>query len=147
MRAVMDPSAVTHMTGRHTSFAPGLANTLGLLLIVRVLLTHIGVARTVRILDRFRGHVVPEAPCRACLDLTAHRIAVAGALFPGRARCLEQSLVLWCALRRHGLSVALHLGVRPDRPTAHAWVEHGGYAIGQSQEALDRLVRLPVLVS
>ena len=38
-------------------------------------------------------------------------VATAGALYPGRARCLEQSLVLYYLLRRHGVAVKYCHGV------------------------------------
>jgi hypothetical protein len=41
------------------------------------------------------------------------------------ANCLEQSLVLWMLLRRHGFSPDLKIGARKEagRFEAHAWVE------------------------
>src|SRR6266498_1224833 len=49
-------------------------------------------------------------PATAWLDTEAVKaaeraVATAGALYPGRARCLEQSLVLYYLLRRHGIAV------------------------------------------
>lgn len=45
-----------------------------------------------------------------------------------RANCLEQSLVLWWMLRRHGIAADLRIGAnkRAGRFEAHAWVEHCG---------------------
>ena len=39
--------------------------------------------------------------------------------------CLEQSLVLWCLLRRRGIAAELRIGARKEfeRFEAHAWVE------------------------
>jgi Transglutaminase-like superfamily len=41
------------------------------------------------------------------------------------ANCLEQSLVLWMLLRRHGFAADLKIGARKEagRFEAHAWVE------------------------
>jgi hypothetical protein len=74
---------------------------------------------------------------------TAHNIAIAGALFPGRARCLEQSLALIAMLRRRGVRVEFKLGVQPYRFRAHAWVEYNGLPVNESGEVIDGLVSLP----
>jgi hypothetical protein len=44
------------------------------------------------------------------------------------ANCLEQSLVLWWMLRRHGVAAELRIGAskQAGRFEAHAWVEHCG---------------------
>lgn len=54
---------------------------------------------------------------------------------PYRARCLEESLLLWWLLRRRGIEGRLRLGVRKDGSllVAHAWVELDGQAIGDRQ--------------
>jgi Transglutaminase-like superfamily len=64
-----------------------------------------------------------------CLALSANRIlqlqtAAARHLF-FHANCLEQSLVLWMLLRRHGFAADLKIGARKEagRFEAHAWVE------------------------
>jgi hypothetical protein len=45
-----------------------------------------------------------------------------------RARCLEESLLLWWLLRRRGHPATLRIGVNKDDKTirAHAWVELAG---------------------
>ena len=42
-----------------------------------------------------------------------------------KTNCLEQSLVLWSLLRRHGFAAELKIGARKEagRFEAHAWVE------------------------
>ena len=64
-----------------------------------------------------------------CLSLSANRIlqlqsAAARNLF-FHANCLEESLVLWMLLRRHGFAANLKIGARKEagRFEAHAWVE------------------------
>lgn len=51
-----------------------------------------------------------------------------------RANCLHQALPLCWLLRREGLPASLKIGVRSGSPCfeAHAWVELGGVALGQS---------------
>ena len=53
-------------------------------------------------------------------------VAFCAALYPGRARCLEQSLTVYYLLRRCGVSVEWRLGVQPYRFKAHAWIEYKG---------------------
>lgn len=59
--------------------------------------------------------------------LTPHQhVAVvesAAALFPGRARCLEQSICLIEQLREDGYRGELKIGIRAKPFVSHAWVE------------------------
>ena len=69
----------------------------------------------------------------------ARMAAAAARYLPFRTNCLEQSLVLWWLLRRHGIAADLRIGARKeaDRFEAHAWVEfEGGVAGGASEEHL-----------
>ncbi len=54
---------------------------------------------------------------------------------PG-ASCLEASLTLWYLLRLQGISASVRIGVRKHMNLfeAHAWVEHEGVALNQSEE-------------
>jgi len=66
--------------------------------------------------------------------------------FPGN--CLSQSLALARLLRRRGVTPTLRLGVRLAGPTfdAHAWVEHNGRVLNDTQDVHTRftpLVRTP----
>ena len=54
-----------------------------------------------------------------------HAVAMAAALYPGHAACLERSLLLYWYLRRAGVPVAFRMGVQMYPFLAHAWVEHG----------------------
>lgn len=49
------------------------------------------------------------------------------------ATCLQRSLALWWLLARRGVATQLRIGVRKagEKFEAHAWVEHGGAAIGE----------------
>jgi hypothetical protein len=74
---------------------------------------------------------------------TAHKVAFAAAFFPGRARCLEQSLALFGFLRRADLAVTFRLGVQAYPFAAHAWVEHAGEPVNENRELLQAYVPLP----
>ena len=82
---------------------------------------------------------------QAVLD-TAWAVGLAGALYPGRAKCLEQSLVLYFLLRRHGVSVTYCHGIHPLPFQAHAWVEYESQPINDVPEHTRRYARLPDLL-
>ncbi len=71
---------------------------------------------------------------RAVVAAVEHRVAIAGALYPGRALCLEQSLVLWYCLRRAGVPAEFRMGVQSHPFVAHAWVEYQGEVINDVLE-------------
>ena len=65
------------------------------------------------------------------------RMVSAGAHYGlGHPTCLEQSLVLWYLLEKQGISARLRIGVRKsaEKFEAHAWVEHDGVPLNQSEE-------------
>jgi len=70
-------------------------------------------------------------------------VAMAGALYPGRALCLEQSLVLYYVLRQQGVAVKYCQGVQPHPFQAHAWVEYQGKPINDVAEHVNHFKRLP----
>jgi transglutaminase superfamily protein len=111
---------------------------------VKVALVTIGFARTRRALDRGTAtNLVPPRLEASVVESAAMHVAVAAAFFPGRALCLEQSLVLHHVLRRRGLPVRFCLGVRTHRFAAHAWVECRGAPINEPGEVVRRLAVLP----
>lgn len=63
-----------------------------------------------------------------------YSVAMAGALYPGRARCLEQSLTLYYLLRRQRVAVKYCQGVQPHPFEAHAWIEYRGDVINDVPE-------------
>jgi hypothetical protein len=65
---------------------------------------------------------------------------MAGVFYPGRARCLEQSLALYVLLRRRGVAAALRIGVQPYPFSAHAWVELNGVPLSERPEAIQQFV-------
>lgn len=82
------------------------------------------------------------------LDLAAVRgiersVATAAALYPGRALCLEQSLVLYWLLRRRGVAARYCHGVAARPFQAHAWLEYQGEVVTDVAEHARRFARLP----
>jgi hypothetical protein len=73
----------------------------------------------------------------------ARSVAMAAALYPGRARCLEQSLVLYYLLRRRGVAVRYRQGVMPHPFQAHAWIEYDGEVITDVAEHAAQFSSLP----
>ena len=74
-----------------------------------------------------------------------YAVAMAGALYPGRAKCLEQSVTLYYQLRRSGVGVTLRIGVQPHPFLAHAWVEYRNLPINDFPEHIKQFVAFPAL--
>src|SRR5882724_10572300 len=115
-----------------------------LLFAVKMSLTVRGFART---LDWIRWHV-QDVSHASPASLEAVRaveraVAMAGALFPGRALCLEQSLVLYYLLRRQGVAARYRHGVQAYPFEAHAWVEYRGYPLNDVPEHVALFTPLP----
>jgi hypothetical protein len=89
---------------------------------------------------------VTDSIPRATVADIAWAVAVAGALYPGRARCLEQSLVLYYLLRCGGVAATYCHGVQPFPFRAHAWVEYEGQPVNDVAEHTCRYSRLPGLL-
>ncbi|MGH9872171.1 MAG: lasso peptide biosynthesis B2 protein [Pyrinomonadaceae bacterium] len=53
-----------------------------------------------------------------------------------QARCLQQTLVLWCLLRRNHIESEIRFGARKEggELQAHAWVEVGGVALNEDSD-------------
>jgi hypothetical protein len=81
---------------------------------------------------------------RTSIPLVVHRVDLAAAFFPGRARCLERSLALHVCLRWCGAQTTVRLGVQPYPFSAHAWVELDGQPIGDSQDSVALFCPLPL---
>jgi hypothetical protein len=123
--------------------APSVASCLAQFAVAKLSLFALGFGRT---LARYERTPCASTPTVAAEDplvaLVAHRIAIAAALYPGRARCLEQSLVLSRALRRRGADARLRFGVHHYPFTAHAWVEVQGCAINEMEGYLNMFTPL-----
>ncbi len=110
---------------------------------VKLGLATLGFGRLYGVASRLlRARATAGAPA-AVLRETARRVALAGAFFPGRALCLEQSLALWILLRRRGIEADLRLGVQPRPFGAHAWVEHRGEPVNERPEFVGSFLTLP----
>jgi hypothetical protein len=73
-----------------------------------------------------------------------HVVAVAAALYPGRALCLERSLVLYDRLRRAGARAEFRLGVQAAPFAAHAWVERLGLPVNDVLEHTEQFTPVPL---
>jgi hypothetical protein len=117
-----------------------------LLSLVRTLLRTRGFGPTLRVVRLCTARLrVGNQVCTP--DGVAQRVAAAAAFFPGRARCLEQSLVLLYLLRRFGRDARLRMGVQPFGFKAHAWVECDGQAINERLETIRALVAFPEILT
>jgi hypothetical protein len=70
-------------------------------------------------------------------------VATAGAVFPGRAQCLEQTLVLYYLLRTRGVSVTYWQGVQLFPFQAHAWLTYGEEIVNDVPEHVRQFTPLP----
>ncbi len=100
-----------------------------------------GVRRCLALIDRLTEAPIPTIG-RAHADALARQVAIAGALYPGRALCLEQSMLLYALLRRARLPARIRFGVRPRPFEAHAWVECNGQPVLEDPEILERFLPL-----
>jgi hypothetical protein len=115
-----------------------------LLAVIAISLRLLGLGRTIGLANRIgakgrHDEVFPHDLVRA----TAERVARAGAFYPGRAECLEQSMVLLILLRRRGLPAQLRLGVQNFPFAAHAWVELDGRPINEREELVTQMTTFP----
>jgi len=123
---------------------PGLLRTLLLLALVDASLRMLGFARVMRIAKRLGGtrNGVSDP---TLLTATLQQVMNATTWYPGRAQCLEQSVAGYILVRRRGYDVRVRLGVRPYPFTAHAWLEHAGRPLTESEEAVSGFAVLPEL--
>jgi hypothetical protein len=114
-----------------------------MLLALKLALKLRGFGPTIRWIGR-RVRLVPQRAVEPATVPAAERaVATAAAFYPGRALCLEQSLVLYYVLRRQGVAVKYCHGIRPHPFEAHAWIEYGGEVINDVPEHLKPFARLP----
>jgi transglutaminase superfamily protein len=103
-----------------------------------------GLARTLeRIRDRGKRLAADIDVTPANIAMADRIVAVAAALYPGRALCLERSLVLYDRLRCVGAPVELLIGVQATPFLAHAWVTYMGEPVNDSAEHVSHFVVLP----
>jgi hypothetical protein len=115
-----------------------------LLLAVKAALRLFGFGHVIRWLRRRVQPLVTTSSVATQAVRTVERtVAMAGALYPGRALCLEQSLVLYYILRRQGVAAEYCQGILPRPFEAHAWIEYRGEVINDVAEHAHRFIRLP----
>jgi hypothetical protein len=124
--------------------APGVATCFAVIALMDVAPRLVGFRRALRLARWLASGNAADCDADAAA-VTAHRIAVAGAFYPRRALCLEQSLALYVLLRRRGIAADLRLGVQARPFYAHAWVEVDGSPINERSELAVRLATFPVM--
>jgi hypothetical protein len=112
-----------------------------LLCAVRLALKTAGFERTLRWV-RTRAERVPLVADvdPVVVRATEYRVALAAAVFPGRALCLEQSTTLWYLLRRGGIPAEFRMGAKPYPFETHAWVEVGGQVVNDFDEHVKHFI-------
>ena len=115
--------------------APSVGVTILRFALLKLSLATAGFGRTLAWIEEH----TPRAPERAAagdalVRRCEYRVALAAALYPGHAACLERSLMLYWYLRRAGVPVAYRMGVQMYPFLAHAWVEHRGVPINDVPE-------------
>lgn len=117
-----------------------IAGDLGVCVFLTMLAVHLGLSslgfrRTTGIL-RFvmRSRSPKRREATAPIEAIVTTVQRVGAAFPGRAKCLEQSLTLLAVLRWFGVPAVMRLGVQPFPFAAHAWVEVDGRRLGSMEE-------------
>jgi hypothetical protein len=123
---------------------PSVARSLAVIAVIKARLRTAGLGPTLRWIRRGelptpQTTLAPNAFVTAC----EYAVAMAAALYPGRALCLERSLALFYFARRAGIPVTYHHGVQPQPFAAHAWVEYRGQVINDAIEHIRAYRRLP----
>jgi hypothetical protein len=104
------------------------------LALLKLSLAAFGFRRTMGWISRDVERVPDAAADDAIVSRCEYAVAMAAALYPGRAACLERSLMLYWWLRRAGVSVQLRMGAQLYPFLAHAWVERDGRVINDVAE-------------
>ena len=123
---------------------PGVFLCLMLLAACDIALRVLGFARSYRIAQYLGGDAISDVDDTVIRD-TLHNVIVATALYPGRSKCLEQTVASYVLLRRRGADVKMRLGVQPYPFFAHAWLEMNGQPLTESNEVVARFALLPDL--
>lgn len=126
-----------------TTRTPSVLFCIAQLAMLKLSMRALGFGRTVLYVERsFQLSVYPNSTDESLIGRVAHKVAAAAVLYPGRARCLEQSLVLSRELRRCGADARLRFGVHPYPFGAHAWVEVQGRPINEDRDYLNMFTPL-----
>lgn len=113
---------------------PSLLRVTVVVALVKLSLLVLGLRRTLRAI-----HLLAPPARATCLveyeavERTARRVAMIAAFYPARVACLEQSLTLYWLLQRSRVPATFRIGVLPSQFAAHAWVEHDGQPVLESE--------------
>ena len=117
------------------SLVPSVGATMLRLALLKAALHLLGFARTWRWISVRAEARPPATAADAHIVAQAdYAVAMAAALYPGHAACLERSLMLYWWLRHAGVPVHFRMGVQLYPFLAHAWVEHEGRVINDVPE-------------
>ena len=85
-------------------------------------------------LNRNSSHADTEAIAEAQAIARIVKIAAEQGIY--QAKCLQQTLVLWCLLRRNHIESDIRFGARKagGELQAHAWVEVSGIALNEDSD-------------
>lgn len=122
--------------------APGAVRCLFLLAICDIALRTLGFGRTLRAAHYLAGHRAAEVDEKLIRD-TLKSVVTATAFYPGRSKCLEQTMTSYVLLRRRGAAVRMRIGVQPYPFFAHAWLELNGVPVTETPEVVGRFALLP----
>lgn len=114
------------------------------LVAIKLVLALVGFSRSLRWVESVSRAPLAQPPAGVKRVEQAERtVALAAALYPGRALCLEQSLTLHAILRRGGVASQLRLGAQRHPFAAHAWVEVGGVPVNDVVEHVRHFTPFP----
>jgi hypothetical protein len=130
------------MTSLSDSQRPSLAACFAVVAATRASLKLLGFRRSIAITKRIAARF-STAERAGSAEEAARTVAMAAALFPGRAVCLEQSIALYLVLRRRGFPAQLRIGVQPYPFRAHAWVELDQRPIFENEDTVQKFVPFP----
>ena len=109
-----------------------------------VLLKVAGYQRSRRIGERLGRQRAAPTDVDARIASSVRMVHLAITRLPVRSACLSESLALWYLLRTQGIQTEVCFGVRPGGAPldAHAWVEHDGHPINDTEETVGTYGRL-----
>lgn len=115
------------------------------IVLIKLSLAHRGFARTVARIHARTPNATPWADAPDAVVARLDRlVAIAAAWYPGRALCLERSLVLYERLRRAGARAELRLGVQAAPFASHAWIERHGVPFNDVLEHTEQFTPVPL---
>jgi hypothetical protein len=124
--------------------APSVLRAGGMITWFKLLLATRGFERTLAWIQQRVEHLPADtATSIDAVKVAEYNVAMAAALYPARAQCLERSLALYYLLRRQHVAARYRQGARPYPFEAHAWIEYGGEIINDVPEHALMFASLP----